>query len=279
MKKSNKKNNIRRDEHIQKGLLNENTPFAIVEAYKTLRSNVTFSLAAIDQSVPHRNAMVVTSSVPNEGKSINSANLAFSFGQTGGRVLLIDADMRKPTQHLMFEQDNTESGLSTILLKLDTLASTIHHQVRPGLDLITSGPIPPNPSELLGSQAMIKLLDIVCRVYDYVVIDTPPVTVVTDALTFSHSTAGIILNIRQDFCLHKDLSHAINCIKMSDTSILGTMIADTTSGGGGSGYRYRYRYRYRYNSAYYRSNRPSKYGYYSYYSDYSNKDKGKKDKK
>ncbi|MCQ2353871.1 MAG: CpsD/CapB family tyrosine-protein kinase [Clostridia bacterium] len=273
MKKRNNKNNSRREGHSPNVLLNENTPFAIVEAYKTLRSNVTFSIAAIDQNVPHRNAMVVTSSVPNEGKSVNSANLALSFGQTGGRVLLIDADMRKPTQHLMFEQDNSESGLSTILLKLNTLASTIRHNVRPGLDLITSGPIPPNPSELLGSQTMIKFLDIVCRVYDYVIVDTPPVTVVTDALTFSHNTAGIILNIRQDYCLHKDLSHAISSIKLSDTNILGTMIADTSSGGGGSGYRYRYRYNY----GYYRYRRSSKYGYNSYYSNYGNNNKGTKD--
>lgn len=229
--------------HSPRMLLNENTPFAIAEAYKSLRTNLTFALVATDQDQPHRNAIVVTSSVPNEGKSITSSNIAISFGQTGSRTLLIDADMRKPVQHRMFELNN-DVGLSSVLLKLDTLATSIHHNVRPGLDVITSGEIPPTPSELLGSQAMSKLLDIVCQVYDYVIIDTPPVNIVTDALTFSRNTAGILLTVRQSVCLHKDLKRSVENIRLSDSNILGTVLSDVDNGAGGTGYRYRYSSRY-----------------------------------
>lgn len=255
----NKKKKSSRSDYSPKMLLNENTPFAVTEAYKTLRTNTIFTLAAVAHDAPHRNIFAVTSSVPGEGKSLTSANLAISFSQTGSRVLLVDADMRKPVQHRTFGINN-DTGLSTVLLALDKMASMIHKNVRPGLDIITSGPIPPNPSELLGSSVMTKFLDVVGRVYDYVIIDTPPITIVTDALTFSFNTAGLLLAVSPDVCRHVDLRHAFEAIELSQTHVLGSVLSNTMTNAVGYGYKKSYS-RYKYKYGYYKSGYGYSYGY------------------
>lgn len=263
-----KKNKKKHDTgHSPQMLLGSETPFDVTEAYKTLRTNITFTLAAVPEDSPHRNIFTVSSSVPGEGKSLTSANLAISFAQTGSRVLLVDADMRKPVQHRVFGIEN-ETGLSTILLSIDKMAGMIHKDVRPGLDIITSGPIPPNPSGLLGSQVMTTFLTVVSRAYDYVIIDTPPLTIVTDALTFSFNTAGILLAICPEVCVHGDLKRSLEAVGISQTHILGTVMSNTLSGSSSYGYKKSYSHYKYYRRGHYGYAYKSRYGYSYGYDSY-----------
>ena len=216
----NKKKKSSRSDYSPKMLLNENTPFAVTEAYKTLRTNTIFTLAAVAHDAPHRNIFAVTSSVPGEGKSLTSANLAISFSQTGSRVLLVDADMRKPVQHRTFGIDN-DTGLSTVLLALDKMASMIHKNVRPGLDIITSGPIPPNPSELLGSRMMSDLIKRLSAEFDYIIVDLPPVTTVVDPIAVSPNLDGILLVVRHTYTKKRLLNQAMRQLRFANVRVLG----------------------------------------------------------
>ncbi len=239
LKRNKRSKNNRSDEEM---LINEDTPFAVTEAYKMLRTNILFSAAALEEGKAHSNAFVISSSVPGEGKSTTSANLSIAFAQTNARVLLIDADMRKPVQHTRFRTRNSY-GLSTCLVSIDRLTEAIHHNVRPGLDLLSAGPTPPNPSELLSSSSMKKLLDIVCKVYDYVLIDTPPINMVSDALTFAGNTAGLLLVARAEFCRHMDIRRSLDSIELSGVHMLGVILDDVRHSGGGY-YRSYSRYEY-----------------------------------
>ncbi len=219
-------------------VINADTPFVVTEAYKTLRTNILFTTAALAPETPHKNALVISSPLPSEGKSTTASNLGVVFAQTNSRVLIIDADMRKAVQHRNFKVDN-ERGLSSCLVDLDVLTDAIHHSVKPGLDLLSAGPTPPNPSELLSSPTMQKLLDIVCRVYDFVIIDTPPLTLVSDALTFAGNTAGLLMVVRPDVCRQIDLRRSFDSIDLAGTHVLGVVMSDVRQNGTGyySGYR------------------------------------------
>ena len=153
-----------------------NSKSLVSESFRTLRSNLQLSEFGKNLKV-----IVITSSNPNEGKSEVSINLAACLAQQGEKVIIIDADMRKPTQHKLTELNNTE-GLSTFLLKKSGVDS-INHLTIDGvnLDVLTSGPIPPNPSEMLASSVMKQSLKAFEDFYDYVIIDTPPLLAATDA--------------------------------------------------------------------------------------------------
>ena len=153
-----------------------NSKSLVSESYRTLRSNLQLSEFGKNLKV-----IVITSSNPNEGKSEVSINLAACLAQQGKKVIIIDADMRKPTQHKLTELNNTE-GLSTFLLKKSGV-NPINHLTINGVNLyvLTSGPIPPNPSEMLASSVMKQSLKAFEDLYDYVIIDTPPLLAATDA--------------------------------------------------------------------------------------------------
>jgi len=153
-----------------------NSKSLVAEAFRTLRSNLQFSEFGKNLKV-----IVVTSSNPNEGKSEVSINLAASLAQQGKKVIIVDADMRKPTQHKLTELNNTE-GLSTFLLKKTGVDSINHLTINDvNLDVLTSGPVPPNPAEMLASVSMEQTLKAFGDFYDYVIIDTPPLLAATDA--------------------------------------------------------------------------------------------------
>lgn len=249
----NKKKKSRRNSAM---IIDADTPFVVTEAYKTLRTNILFTTAALPPETPHKNALVISSPLPSEGKSTTAANLGVVFAQTNSKVLLIDADMRKAVQHRHFKVDN-DRGLSSCLVDLEQLADAIHHSVRPGLDVLTAGPTPPNPSELLSSPAMVKLLDIVCRVYDVVIVDTPPITLVSDALTFAGSTAGLLMVVRPDVCRQIDLRRSFDSIELAGTHVLGVVMSDVRQNGTG------------YYSGYRRYGKYDKYGYAKYGYSYS----------
>jgi protein-tyrosine kinase len=159
----------------------------ISEQYRTIRTNIQFS--TVDRSI---RSILVTSSGPGEGKSTTSANLAVVFAQQGKKVLFIDADMRKPTVHYTFRLDN-HVGLTNVLTKQTSLEYAVKSTEQENLDVLTSGPIPPNPAELLGSRSMEELLKQAFTQYDLVLFDTPPVLVVTDAQILANLCDGIVL--------------------------------------------------------------------------------------
>lgn len=202
--------------------IDSNTPFAIVEAYKTVRTNVIFSLAACENKT-----FIVSSANAGEGKSTTCANLAITLAQTSARVLLIDADLRKPTQHKIFQVENSH-GLSGFLVGLESLADSLHANVEPKLDLLTSGPLPPNPSELLGSKNMGVLLEKLEEHYDYIIIDSPPVNLVADALVLSDKTAGVVLIAKHCSTTYDDIEKAADAIRFANSNVLGVIFNDVT---------------------------------------------------
>jgi protein-tyrosine kinase len=162
---------------------------AISEQYRTIRTNIQFS--SVDESI---RTILVTSSGPEEGKSTTVANLAVVFAQQGKKVLLIDADLRKPTVHYTFQLDNT-TGLTNVLTKQTQLQKAAVTTIVDNLWVLSSGPIPPNPAELLGSKAMEDMLEAALEQYDIVIFDTPPVLAVTDAQILANRCDGTILVI------------------------------------------------------------------------------------
>ncbi|WP_071393398.1 CpsD/CapB family tyrosine-protein kinase [Bacillus tuaregi] len=167
--------------------LNSRSP--ISEQYKTIRTNIQFSSDLGIRSI------VVTSSAPGEGKSTTVANLAIVFAQQGKKTLLIDADMRKPTVHYKFNIDNSK-GLTNVLTNRNDLEDCLQESLIDNLSILTTGPIPPNPAELLSSKVMDDLIAKALEEFDMILIDTPPVLAVTDAQILANRCDGTILVIK-----------------------------------------------------------------------------------
>ena len=239
-------------------LIDNKTPFSINEAYKATRTNIMFSLAGEDRC----KKVIFTSAEPGEGKSTTILNVAITFAQMDAKVLIIDGDLRKPRVHRYLNLEKND-GLSDLLAGMITVDKAIKHHEEYRLDCITAGQIPPNPIELLSSDKMGELLQKLSESYDYIFIDTPPVTVVTDALSLAKFVDGYILLVRHNYSIHELLERTRQSLEFAEAKILGYIINDIKpmAGIGYSRYgayssRYKYRYRYRYGY---------KYGYnYSY---------------
>lgn len=235
-----KKNNPPQQSYMaqRRIIMNEQSPFLMQEAYKTLRTNIRFSLREEDCK-----KFCITSSVSGEGKSITLLNLAISFAQDGQKVLLIDADLRRPTlARLLVEK--ASPGLSTILAGMEQQEETIRKDMFPNLDIIFSGEVPPNPSELLGSERMKNFLEEMSGHYDYILVDTPPVSIVSDACIVANFLDGVLLLARQGRTRKDAVRKAVKQLELTGTKLLGFVLngVDKT---GGSSYGYYY---YEYNS-------------------------------
>lgn len=202
------------------GYGNRNATFRIAEAYKMIRTNLLFALANADSRM-----VLVSSAEPSAGKSTLCANLAVVMAQTGAKVMLVDADMRRPVQHRNFRLSKTD-GLSKILGGLEDINTCIHRQMLPNLDVIPSGSIPPNPSELLGSNRMKKLIETLNNSYDYIFVDTPPIGIVADALVMAPQTAGIVLVARQRQTSYEEVGECVEEIRQIGANFLGVVLTD-----------------------------------------------------
>ncbi|MFX3632353.1 MAG: CpsD/CapB family tyrosine-protein kinase [Candidatus Pristimantibacillus sp.] len=166
-----------------------NSDSPVSEAYRMLRTNIQFS--SVDVAIK---VLMVASAQAGEGKSTVICNLAIAYAQEGKRVLLIDADLRKPSIHRIFNQTN-RLGLSNILSSQNSLQEVVKETFVENLDLITSGPTPPHPAEMLGSMKMKSLLEELRESYDMVLFDTPPILAVTDGLIVSSLCDGVVIVI------------------------------------------------------------------------------------
>lgn len=158
----------------------------ISENFRGIRTNILFSTADNDVQT-----IVFTSEKPAAGKSTISANVAITYAQAGYKTLLIDGDMRKPSQHYLFNTNNMD-GFSNLIINKTNYNKAIHKTDIVNLDLLTSGPIPPNPSELIGSEKSLEVFDYLRSEYDFIIIDTPPVNTVTDAQLFSEIAKYVV---------------------------------------------------------------------------------------
>lgn len=197
-------------------LLDKSSP--ISEQYRTIRTNIQFS-ATVGNEIK---TIVVTSSGPGEGKSTTSANLAVVFANSGQKVLLVDADMRKPTIHKTFNVSNSV-GLSTVLSTNPDVKAAIQVTVAPNLFVMPSGPKPPNPSELLGSMATNSIIETLRNQFDIVIFDMPPVVAVTDAQIMSAKVDGTLLVVREGVSRKEALLKAKQLLIMSKANVLGAI--------------------------------------------------------
>jgi len=221
----------------RKHLLTPRSDFFIREAYKTLRTNVIFSLTEEKDC----NVIIVTSSLQSEGKSITAMNLGISFVQTDEKVLIIDCDMRRPKLARLLNV-TAPVGLSNIILRPEMKEQAIIHVEKLGLDVILAGDIPPNPSELLGSARMGRLLDSLKEDYNYIILDTPPVNMVTDAAVLSPKSDGVLFVVRANQSERGAVAHAVEQLEYVKAKIIGFVLNGVDMENSNYGYgKYRYK--------------------------------------
>ena len=252
MKQTQRKNTFIQED--RKHLLTATNNFFIREAYKTLRTNVMFSLTGEENA----KVVAVTSSQQSEGKSITALNLAISFAQTDRKVIILDCDLRRPKLARLLQMTNTV-GLSNLLMDPSLKDLAIVHSGIHNVDVVLSGDIPPNPSELLSSPRMQRLLKELKEQYDFVVLDTPPVNVVIDAVVLAPNVDGVLFVVRSDQSERGSVTHAVEQLKYANAKILGFVLNGVQLENTNYGYgKYKYGRHRRYGYGY------GKYGYAKY---------------
>ena len=204
------------------------------ESYRTLRTNIQYS--SFDKAY---RIIVVTSAEPEEGKSTTAGNLALCMAEGDKKVILIDCDLRKPSLHKKFKTSNL-LGLSDVIIGKADLDS-VTHRYNKNLFLLTSGKIPPNPSEMISSKAMSHLLESLKDTFEYIIIDTPPLKVFSDSQILSTKADGTILVVRAEKTKKESAKSAIDLLKNVKANIIGIVL----NGIDVSGNKYYYDYEYK----------------------------------
>ncbi|WP_345242012.1 CpsD/CapB family tyrosine-protein kinase [Pontibacillus salipaludis] len=199
-------------------ITNLNPKSPISEQYRTIRTNLQF--ASVDQEL---RTMLVTSSGPSEGKSMTASNVATVFAQQGKKVLLIDGDLRKPTMHYTFHVSNL-TGLSSYLVGQNNLSEVVSKTKVENLSIMPCGPVPPNPAELLGSEAMSRLMEEAKETYDMVIFDTPPVLAVTDSQILANAVDGVLLVVRSKHTQQEASQKAKELLDNAHAKLLGVVL-------------------------------------------------------
>lgn len=230
----------------EKGILGKNLSFAAAEAYKLLRANILFALPDEQKC----RIIGITSSCSGEGKSTAALNLAYMLAETEYQVLLVEADMRLPTAARRLELKNGP-GLSNLLAGLCGSQDAVQDSgIQEKLKVIVSGDIPPNPSELLGTDRMRRTLEELSEAFDFILLDLPPVTAVSDALVVSKLTNGMIMVVRQSYVKRSSLADTMRQLQYADAKVLGFVMTHSEAAGKGGRYRSRRRYGYGYGYGY-----------------------------
>lgn len=192
--------------------------FSIIEAYKTLRTNLQFSLTK-----KGCNIVIITSTLPRDGKSTVAANIAVAFAQTDIKVLIIDCDMRKPRINKFFNIASVP-GLSNVLAGLSDVSTAIQKTDYSNLNVMASGILPPNPAELLMSTAMEEMIAGLRLDYDLIILDTPPINIVSDAIAITKIADGVVLVVRHAVTSHPDIERSIKSLEFVNAKIIGIVL-------------------------------------------------------
>lgn len=230
-------NKFRKTESKLHSSINISNNFTVTEAYKALRTNLRFALWGSSCK-----KIIISSPTPDDGKSTTSANLAITIAQTGAKVLLMDCDLRKGRLHRIFKIKNVRgvtNALSNMVNEMDAIYKTTYENV----DLMPMGTLAPNPTELLAGSQMEELIKKLEKLYDYIIIDTPPVNVVSDVLSMTKLVDGIMLVVKENKTSHPDISVAINKLKFVEANILGFVMNGVMMN---RSRKYKYSYQYYY---------------------------------
>ena len=215
-------------------LIVQNDPKSpISESYRAIRTNLQFAGAGKQMKY-----IAFTSSVLGEGKSTTISNIALTMAQDGKKVLLIDNDLRKPRQHKIWGLLN--KGLTNMIAMGAPFDEVVQKDVFPNLDVLTSGPIPPNPSELLGSSKMNTILKEIGEPYDYVLLDLPPILAVTDAAIVGNMADGVVLVVRSGLTVPEEAKESKKRLEAGHANILGVVLNGVPTEKKGYGYGYYY---------------------------------------
>ena len=220
-----------------KKTLHKNLEFTATEQYKLIRANLDFTLPE-NEKCP---VIGVTSSMRGEGKSTTAVNLSYVFAEKGSKILLIDADLRIPSiaKKLGIE---SSPGLADLLRGRGAQLSEFQSHLLSNWFVLPSGDIPPNPSELLGSSRMENILNQLREVFDYIIIDLPPVNIVSDAISISSLISGMIVVIREEYTEKKELERCFRQLQLSNVNVLGCVMNEAKSGSGSYGKYKKYKY-------------------------------------
>ena len=217
----------------------ERLDFRTKEAYKTLRTNLSFA---------GKNVKVIslTSCTPNEGKTSVSFQLCLSLAESGKQTILVDADLRKSVLRGRYKANREKYGLSHYLSGQVELDDACCRTNVNNFDIIFAGPVPPNPSELLSSEALAELMETLKERYDYIFIDTPPVSAVIDAAVISKYTNGAVIVVRPGSTKKEELVNVVSQLEFADAKIVGFVLNCVDDEHGGYYYRGKYKYNYTY---------------------------------
>ena len=225
---------------VNQKTLHQNLEFTATEQYKLLRANLSFALPE-DKECP---IVGVTSAMRGEGKSTTAVNLSYVLAESGKRVLLIDGDLRIPSIAKKMQIDG-ETGLTDLLKGGETVQmSNFKSAYYNNWYIMPSGSLPPNPSELLGSRRMEKVLKTLSANFDYIVLDLPPVNIVSDALTVSKYIDGMIVVVREDYTEKKEIDLCFRQLELSEVKVLGCVINESKNSKG-SYKKYKYKKYYK----------------------------------
>ena len=202
---------------MQKYLIKDNTTSPIAEAYRKIATNIEFS--NIDNEIK---TIMITSAKQDEGKTTTICNLVMVMTELKKKILLIDLDLRKPAVHKTFKISNKQ-GLTDILINKDDYKSYLHN-VYQGLDILTTGMIPANPTEIINSKALKELIKEMSNNYDYIFIDTPPVMLVSDPITISTYSDAVILAIEHGKTEKELAKKAVESLKQVNANIIGAVL-------------------------------------------------------
>lgn len=222
-------------------LADKRAPFNYVEAYKMLRTNLDFIASSEEYKT-----IVVTSTAPYERKSNVCINLAYMFAAAGSKVCIVDCDLRKPVHHKLLRLGKRVDGLTSVLSGKTELQNSLYWVKDLGIYSLPSGPIPPNPSELISTPRMKAVLQALEQTFDYIIIDSPPASVVTDAVILGHMADGVLFVARQNYVDKKQIKATKEKLERNNVRILGAVMTgfDVSKAKKGDYYYYSYNYTY-----------------------------------